>query len=81
MSKKRLQMGTEPKAYRSPIHPDFYVLRGEDVSSYYKGKFLSCDVEGIETGEELEHIGDAFDTLEEAISDCDYYARNFVEEE
>lgn len=36
-----------------------------------KGRFFVCDFDGIAEGEDMEHIGDDFETLEEAIEVCD----------
>jgi hypothetical protein len=35
------------------------------------GRFFVCDFDGIREGEDLEHVGDDFATLEEAIKVCD----------
>lgn len=54
--------------YMQYINGLYYVREGED-----DGKFYVCDVDGIEEGEELEHVSEGFDTLEEAIAECDAY--------
>lgn len=38
------------------------------------GYFYHCDQEGIKKGEDLEHVGDSYPTLDEAIHSCDFFA-------
>lgn len=48
------------------INREYYVRE-----SIEDDKFYVCDQEGIANDEGLEHVGDCFATLEEAIEFCD----------
>ena len=60
---KRLQQD----GYMLHINGLYYVRQDK-----CNNRFYVCDVDGIAEGEDLEHIGDDYSTIEEAIKNCHY---------